>query len=34
MFHGFFSMDLAVDSAKDAQEQVAEALRKAFAAER
>ena len=28
MFHGFFSMDAAIDSAKEAQEQVAAALRR------
>ncbi len=31
MFHGFFSMDMALDPAKDAQEQVAKALKEAFA---
>lgn len=31
MFHGFFSMDAGLDVAKDAQEQVAVALRAAFA---
>lgn len=31
MFHGFFSMDAGLDVAKDAQEQVANALRAAFA---
>ena len=31
MFHGFFSMDAGLDVAKDAQEQVATALRAAFA---
>ncbi len=31
MFHGFFSMDLMIERASEAQDQVAEALRQAFA---
>jgi hypothetical protein len=31
MFHGFFSMDAAIDVASEAQDQVASALKDAFA---
>ena len=33
MFHGFFSMDMALETAAEAQDQVAAALRAAFAGE-